>query len=653
MRYELDANGYVLAVFWGCCSGECQEYTGTVPIGYNDLNEWSENALINAYYIDENGNLVLDASKLAELETKIEQDTIDNEPLLRKDLYGYTDAIKKQYIQKEAKGTVITIDNVEKINPIVKITDINCYEDNKIDIITQGRNMLKVNAVNDTIEGITFTKLMSGGIKISGTATANIEYNLAGSDTNLTSLFALKKNKDYYLNIGGLDCELKYYDGTTSQVYAGASGVINLSESKAVTQVLIKIPSGTTIDKNIYPMLEYGSTASPYEGYKHRILTIDYNELVSEGLFPSDVLFPSDELYPKGDVVNYIYIENSEVYISINGIQKYLVKGNVNLFDGYDTIYTMQDTNIEMTYFIDSFVVEERIAKIEVEQDYINLEVSKKVNGDEVVSTINQSAEEIKITGNRLVVDADNFDLDKKGNMTCNSANIKNATITDGNINMKAQEGFPIIKLSSITNNEGTHYEKTITSGNEWIYKKKSSTGEILNEYWYGNAVKISETNPSSPSAATYNDIHLGFNLETGSWDKNTYPVFNVYRQGTQLAQIGEKLSWFKNLRYDSIAAYSLEKIKKNFSKFDNGLKLIKESEIFSYNLKDENDSDRKHIGLVIGDNYKTPKEILTNDNQAVDIYSMISVTWKAIQEQQEIIEKLQNEIKNLKESDE
>jgi hypothetical protein len=31
----------------------------------------------------------------------------------------------------------------------------------------------------------------------------------------------------------------------------------------------------------------------------------------------------------------------------------------------------------------------------------------------------------------------------------------------------------------------------------------------------------------------------------------------------------------------------------------------------------------------------------------------MISVTWKAIQEQQEIIEKLQNEIKNLKESDE
>ena len=52
MRYELDANGYILAVYFGCCSGtgQCKEYTGTVPSGYNDLNEWSENALINAYY---------------------------------------------------------------------------------------------------------------------------------------------------------------------------------------------------------------------------------------------------------------------------------------------------------------------------------------------------------------------------------------------------------------------------------------------------------------------------------------------------------------------------------------------------------------------------------------------------------------------------
>ena len=69
MRYELDANGYVLAVYFGCYSGtgQCAEYTGTIPNGYTDLNDWSENALINAYYIYENGNLVLDVERLKEL----------------------------------------------------------------------------------------------------------------------------------------------------------------------------------------------------------------------------------------------------------------------------------------------------------------------------------------------------------------------------------------------------------------------------------------------------------------------------------------------------------------------------------------------------------------------------------------------------------
>lgn len=363
MRYELDTNGYIQTVTWGCSTGNCTEYTGTTPSGYTDLNDWSENALINAYYI-ENGNLVLDSTRLKELEAKIEQDSIDNEPLLRKDLYGTTDTLNGTYTNEIAKGEVLSLTNVKKINPKVKITDIECYDYNKVDIVTQGKNMLKNDAVTETIEGVAFTRLINGGIRISGTATADIEYNLSGSSDNTTSLFALKKNKDYYLNIGDLDCELKYYDGTTSQVYTGASGVINLSESKEVTQVLIKIPSGTTIEQTIYPMLEYGTSASEYEEYKHRILTIDFSEYISEdALFPSDTLYPSDDLFPKGTSINYIYIENGSVYISVNGVQKYLMKANVNLFDGFNTVYTMQDTNIEMTYCINNLKLEGTVTK--------------------------------------------------------------------------------------------------------------------------------------------------------------------------------------------------------------------------------------------------------------------------------------------------
>ena len=56
MRYKLDSNGFIKYVLWGCYTGGCAEYTGAVPSGYSDLVDWADNACINAYYLDENGN---------------------------------------------------------------------------------------------------------------------------------------------------------------------------------------------------------------------------------------------------------------------------------------------------------------------------------------------------------------------------------------------------------------------------------------------------------------------------------------------------------------------------------------------------------------------------------------------------------------------
>ena len=61
--------------------------------------------------------------------------------------------------------------------------------------------------------------------------------------------------------------------------------------------------------------------------------------------------------------------------------------------------------------------------KSEIKQtaDAINLEVAKKVDGEDVVSTINQSAEQITLKSNRLVVDSTNFKLTKDGTITANA----------------------------------------------------------------------------------------------------------------------------------------------------------------------------------------------------------------------------------------
>ena len=72
--------------------------------------------------------------------------------------------------------------------------------------------------------------------------------------------------------------------------------------------------------------------------------------------------------------------------------------------------------------------------------------------------------------------------------------------------------------------------------------------------------------------------------------------------------------------------------------------------DIYKYNLKNEEDGTKKHIGFVIGDNYKYSKELTSNNNDGVDIYSLASCCLAGIKEQQKIIETLQQEIKELKE---
>ena len=88
----------------------------------------------------------------------------------------------------------------------------------------------------------------------------------------------------------------------------------------------------------------------------------------------------------------------------------------------------------------------------------------------------------------------------------------------------------------------------------------------------------------------------------------------------------------------------SLESKKKNFEKLDNALEIIKDIDIYKYNLKNENNDDKKHIGFVIGDNYKYSKEVTSKKNDGVDIYSFVSLCCKAIQELQEEMNKLKKE---------
>lgn len=350
MRYKLDSSGYVCAVAFGSYLDDCKEYTGDVPSGYKSLEDWASNGCIQAYYIDVNGNLTLDLDRKLEIENKAEQEAIDNSCVLRKDIFDTEEAIEGQYARETASGKVIILKDIKTIAPKVKITGIQQgYE--KLSIYAHGKNMMPCHAVSCVISGVTFTKNMSGSLTILGTATEPIEYVIA--DGKDTTLFALKSNEDYYLNLGGLQCELSYFDGeTTAQQYIGASGLLNLPEHIEVTKVVIKIASGDSLNTTFYPQLEYGNAFTSYDSHKLKALEINVGEMKGELVLPSNDLYADDELYPGTYpcIIDYVLVENGKISISVDNKVKLSQGGSMGLFSAYNTIYATKDVDLEIEY---------------------------------------------------------------------------------------------------------------------------------------------------------------------------------------------------------------------------------------------------------------------------------------------------------------
>lgn len=382
------------------------------------------------------------------------------------------------------------------------------------------------------------------------------------------------------------------------------------------------------------------------------------NNTVFKQLYPSDTLYPSDELYPYGDsriIVTYedktseiyelgvleVLRQNSEVqdeYILQNGKAKIIRRVNrdgttkaieeivdlgeyaINLKEGTNII-TIQNYNAKLNakFAIKNDYTEIFATRVEMNSsitqtaEEINLQVSKKVDENEIISKINQSAERISIEAEKInlsgkilnladnmAIVSNNFNVDKKGNMTCSSAKI-----TGGDI-----------KLDS--------------NGNQ-VFRVIRDNNTATMSYITDNVI-----------ATNNNGCHV--ELYTGSMAS-----VDVYREGVSGTYITHE-----NITTPSVTQTSREEQKKNFEKLQNGLDIVNNTEIYKYNLKSQADGDKKHIGFIIGKDYRYSNEITALDNQGkevgVDTYSMISVAYKAIQEQQELIKQLQEKVKELEE---
>lgn len=254
--------------------------------------------------------------------------------------------------------------------------------------------------------------------------------------------------------------------------------------------------------------------------------------------------------------------------------------------------------------------VTKQYSNIKQTTDNITSVVGKKVGNDEIISKINQSAESVTILASKLGLTANDV-LDLISNNVLNLT-AKNLVIQSTYFNV---------------NKDG----KVIITGN-----KNLIIGNTKSNYVALDPGEISLWNTSGGNLSIMpNALVMMDNYNSSSITPNEINTPKLTADEISAQKINQS---------------SLEEKKKNFEKMkDNALEIINGIDIYRYNLKTENDKDKKHIGFVIGDKYNYSKEVTSLDNTGVDTYSFVSLCCKAIQELHAQIGNMHKEIEKLK----
>ena len=289
-----------------------------------------------------------------------------------------------------------------------------------------------------------------------------------------------------------------------------------------------------------------------------------------------------------------------------------------------------------------------RLAKnVQITSDEVKgltVEVKGKVDGKDIISTINQSAEAVTIDASKVNLNGyvTVSDLSGSGTTTINGSNITTGTISANRVTGGTLEGSNIKCGSNFyvdTTGKATAKDLDVTGGSMVLTRDSTVGGAPLTiNHTYNNVLYTATMGAGALHFKTAGVTRASFSAGTTSARLYMYGSDGVLRiQGD--ASNG-------NITCVSLTQTSKEEEKKNFKKLENALDIVKDVDIYKYNMKDEKETDKKHIGFVIGDKFNYRKEITSSENDGVDTYSMVSVLWKAVQEQQKEIEELKKVIK-------
>ena len=456
-----------------------------------------------------------------------------------------------------------------------------------------------------------------------------------------------------------------------------------------------------TVKNIIYPQ----TTLYPSnEIYPHKagdgatVVFAGRTRVVSEDMiYPSKTQYPSSNLLPIGDsstrefqfyfgeplrVFNNVSDEFQILFNEETGICEAKIIRKIDYNDGIYTIYetpkeeiikeiTMElfkginyvylkeytDWSIYAKYIFNNELNKEFAPRVESRSevrktaDEINLEVSKKVNQNEVIASINLSPEQIKILAKNLQLEGftsinGNFTIDEEGNMTCNDAKINGAIIANGDKFSLDEEGN--MKCKSATMED-------IKCSNSTMNNITCENFTIKNSTIQEGYIELKSTNGNSSFSVTDTSTdRLNSELSASLLNFNSNLDRGVAQIGVDMASGNGFISVEGNVYANNIA--SDERLKENILDSNiNAVEMLKKIKIRSFDWKES--KEHIDVGIIaqqvekINNNFVLKKPIVNQENKVIDNkyyineLPIIATLIKAIQEQQESIEKLKEKL--------
>lgn len=345
--------------------------------------------------------------------------------------------------------------------------------------------------------------------------------------------------------------------------------------------------------------------------------------------------------YDVGD----FWINNNEIFIC-------QVTRKTGDFNSKDWINNLKYTDDTVAEAVDNKVTVLSGTVTEITQNYVKFtdlatSGSTTIAGDNIKTGVIKSNNYIEGKTGMLIklldgsIDTKNFKLDAEGNTECS-----NMKITGGNLKMESSKTYPNFKICDSNTEDNSNLYATGID-----FSSKDDQNKVTGSYFYDgfslyhnrcskDLVEVNYAESSRYKTTSDTGLHGRIQLKAENESTtNILPGIMDFKYGDSYTQVSAE---------NGLVHSSREEYKKNISKFENNLDLIRRASVYEYLFKQEPEESKKHIGLIIGDKYGTPKEIISSDETGIDFFNMCGVMWGAIKEQQEEIEYLKTKLNEM-----